>query len=170
MYGKTKWIIQIFWRKGAQRYLCERGNILISTLSACREYEDSEKGDSTEGICEFTNNSNIIGKSNDKIITEEANRLGFEIIDCENVTFENNTAINYIDDAFLLCLTSEKDRKILKDNFGEYGVKITNVEKFQDIINEALCSKFKFKNIGWRRGFVEYQEKEFSYNNTVYSK
>lgn len=144
--------------------LCEKGSILISTLSSCREYKDSEKGDSEEGISTFENKEKIIGNSKDKKVIEETRRMGIILEDCGTGVFQNNIVTNYIDDSFLLCLTTESDKDILKGGFGEYGVRILNVEKFQSIINEALCKKFNLKDLVWRRGSVQYGQRNLSYD------
>ena len=111
------------------------GNIWISTLTKCREYEDNERGDKEEGY-EKTHSGTLYGSSEDTVFVEKAANMGIEIgPGCSNCTIKNSTKVIAIQDAYILCTSLSAS---ISRNFGKYGVEITNPEEFFRRVSQTL--------------------------------
>jgi hypothetical protein len=103
-----------------------RGEIRISTLSKCREYEESQRGDPGEGMLTYVS-GNVVGESADADIQTVASRLNAEIGPevRGRVDLSGNVHVGRFSDGYLLCLTEVVNDKIMAD-FGSYCVEISS--------------------------------------------
>lgn len=81
------------------------GDVWISTLGECRNYENPAQGDREEAH-ETYNSGYIRGNGDNPALVEIGRRCGIEIgPGCQNITLSNNTRITSIPDAYVLCTT-----------------------------------------------------------------
>jgi hypothetical protein len=114
------------------------GKIYISTLGACRGYEEEGRGDREEGF-EKRIIDHAVGGSNDAAFVKMARNIGIGIGEgCSNITISNATGVNSIHDAYVLCTTDQFNAEKLGPRYGEYCVEITNPIAFFHAITRAL--------------------------------
>lgn len=118
---------------------CE-GKIRISTLETCRNYENQEQGDKDEGKETF-----IVSHMTDKDpnFHKKAEKLSMSFPSCSNVTITDCRSEVKLPDGFLLCTTARRDDKKFARDFGKYCVKINDVDKFYELINNELSKNFE---------------------------
>jgi len=114
------------------------GKVWISTLEACRAYEDPKQGDSEEAK-ETYNSGHAVGGSNDSAFVEIARRSGINIgPGCSNMSISNNIKISSLLNAYVLCTTSQFSPSNLSETFGKYCVEITDPKKFFIAVSRCL--------------------------------
>ncbi|WP_152416355.1 hypothetical protein [Pseudomonas sp. PAMC 26793] len=137
-----------------------KGQIFISTLKRCREYEDPLQGDSEEGFERFNTGRRITGNGSDPVFVAMAARAGIHIAqNAIGVTIENNSRTTYLHDAYVLCTTLGFSDDGLSKTFGKYCVKITSVDKFHSVVTSSLTSKAEI--IRSLRGQIIYKERSY---------
>lgn len=137
-----------------------RGHVLISTLKICREYEDPLQGDSEEGFERYTPGAAIRGGSNDSDFVTMAGRVGIRVGEgCEDIFINNAQIENSLHDAYVLCTTIGFSSDQLTDTFGNYCVKIKNLDAFQLEITKKL---FEISPVdAYFRGGITYKERSY---------
>lgn len=135
-----------------------RGEVFISTLQRCREYENPLQGDNEEGYERYNTGRSITGSGSDPAFVAMAARVGIHIApEAELVTLENNLRVSCLHDAYVLCTTLAGFKDDELEAFGKYCVKISNVEAFHAEITKALVS---ISNITKSlRGAIIYKER-----------
>ena len=116
------------------------GRIYISTLKACRAYEEEGRGDAEEGY-ERRLIDHARGGSNNSEFVELAQKVGIHIGEgCSNISLSNVEGVNFIHDAYVLCTTDQFDPKKLGPRYGKYCVEITDPLAFFNVVTRALLS------------------------------
>lgn len=117
-----------------------RGDVYLSTLENCRAYEDAEQGDPEEGF-EAYNASNLSGGSDDPEFVEQARRGGIAIEGkCSNIQIGSISKVESIEDAYVLCTTTQFLPENLNEKFGKYCVEIKDPRKFFVAVSKKLNS------------------------------
>ena len=157
--GYNEPVYRFFPEKWQAEALCQ-GNIWISTLETCREYEDPLQGDSGEATQTY-NSGYISGGSSDRGFVEMAARSGVHIGEgCSNISISECTNIQRLPDAYVLCTTKEFSPEKLSDTFGQYCVKISNPALFFKRASIALNKHKKIREGGI--GLVQYKGREYT--------
>ncbi len=140
--GYNQPIYRFFREKEHAEALC-RGEVWLSTLEKCRTYEDPLQGDREEAIHTYKSGT-VIGNGDDPKVIEVAKRSGLGLRECDGSVFmTDNTYIQHIDDAYVICTTLEYEPEKFAKSFGTYCVKITNPEMFFKSISACLNKKSK---------------------------
>lgn len=117
------------------------GKIRISTLKACREYENQEMGDKDEAK-EFYKITNAI-EDEDPNFHTKMNRLGISYAGSSGGIAINCTSEQQLPNSFLLCTTNlRNDEKFSKD-FGRFCLKIRDSERFFQLVSRAIHKEYK---------------------------
>ena len=136
------------------------GKVWISTLEACRRYENQKRGDPEEAVHRY-NSGFATGNGDDPEFVEIARRsmvlLGPDVT---NGVLSNNTVEDVLIDAFVLCTTENADPTDLEEKFGPYCVKISNSERFFDLVTKRLhqCREDVLENL---MGKVHYRDRNW---------
>ena len=119
--------------------LC-RGAVWISTLEACRGYEDPQRGDSGEGTLSY-NTGFIQADGTSDALRLIGARAGISIgPGCKNVTLSDNTRHTKLQDAYVVCTTLAFAPEDLSEAFGRYCVRIRSPEAFFAAVTTRLAS------------------------------
>lgn len=120
------------------------GKVWLSTLSACRGYEDADRGDPEEASLRYS--SGIIhgnGASEEvQVFARRARAFsGFKLLDVDDsvqdLTLKDNVVSASFADAYVLCLTS--DEAMPSGNaFGDCGIAISDSVLFFRLLTIAL--------------------------------
>lgn len=136
------------------------GRVWISTLEACRAYEDPLQGDSGEATHTY-NSGYAAGDSTDLNLLEIAARSGVRIgKNCSNIVVDGNISIQLLRDAFVLCTTREYNPQMLNDTFGMYCVEISNPNVFFEEVTKELNKITSLRSS--HMGEVIYSSREYS--------
>ncbi|MGM8931427.1 hypothetical protein [Salinicola halophyticus] len=101
------------------------GRIRLSTLEACRGYEDPARGDKGEGTWEYRV-ERAHGDWDDPELQYQASRVGIGIGPGSiGTTIENCSSYTTHPDAFLLSFTLNPSADFADGTFGSYGIKVT---------------------------------------------
>lgn len=152
-------VLYRFFTEAAHADAFVEGNIKLSTLEACRKHENSEQGDAEEAIHRY-NSGHIVGSSGDVDYSLIASRCG--VVDLgynKNTVISNNTVIELIPDAFVLCTTKEYDPDTMRVAFGSYCVEITDINRLYQLVTRALSKKYSIQNAQY--GHVLYKERSY---------
>lgn len=145
--NKTKPLNRFFKNK-EQALAFLDGDVWISTLQKCREFEDPQQGDIDEGSSTFHQEFLTI---KNRIITEEdiaiANLVGVRLpaagsfYDGE-IVLENNLGKTLIKNGFLLCTTNDPVSLQAQSPEWEYGIEINmNPDDFFRYLTMSLLIK-----------------------------
>lgn len=157
--GYNKPIYRFFPEKWQAESLC-KGNVWISTLEACRQYEDPLQGDPEEATHTY-HSGHIVGGSGDPAFVEMASRSGIHIGEgCSNITISNCTSIRRLPDAYVLCTTKAYNPRNLSDTFGNYCVEISNPVEFFKLASMALHKQKTIQE--GAMGLVKYQNRNYT--------
>ncbi len=137
-YGSPQKVFR-FFKEEWQADSLLRGEIWISTLDKCREYEDSEQGDPNEGIqTHLTSLTGGGGQAGEFKIQELIRRQGIIVDDPESTIFlSGNQHTQRFENSFVLC-TSTVDTPEVRNVFGNFGVQIIDTHLFNSILSFAL--------------------------------
>ncbi len=136
------------------------GNVWISTLETCRNYEDPKQGDKEEAR-HLYNSGLAVGGSGEPGFAEIARRSGFTIgPNCNSVWLEDITYVSVIPDAYVLCTTIEFSPNELGDTFGTYCVKILDPKQFLLTVTKYLDQVVPIKK--FMAGKVLYGARNYS--------
>lgn len=117
-----------------------RGEIFISTLKRCREYEHPTQGDHEEGFERYNTGRPITGGSSDTDFVAMAAKVGIRVgPGVDNLTLANNESVSYLHDAYVLCTTLKAFKGEQLKTFGKYCVKINDLARFHVEVTKALA-------------------------------
>lgn len=157
--GYNEPIYRFFPEEWQAESLC-KGNVWMSTLETCRQYEDPLQGDPEEATHTY-NSGHIFGGSDDPAFVEMAARSGVYIgPGCSGITISSCKNIQRISDAYVLCTTKEFSPQNLSNTFGNYCVKISNPTEFFKLISIALHKKRKIRE--GSMGLVQYKDRDYT--------
>jgi len=149
-----------FFKKECDANALANGEVYVSTLKRCREYEDKLQGDSGEAIhtCVVPYASS---ESTDH--RETLKQFGFHLQPGTNISFRNVTMNTSIVDAFVLCTTKYFDASKLGDEIGNYCVEISDPHRFFHAVGDAVSHKMlkKGEGIEFAFGPVTYKPRTF---------
>lgn len=136
------------------------GKVWLSTLETCRAYEDPQQGDPDEATHVY-NSGYAVGGSNDEAFKLIASRSGIMIgPGCSNITLNNNTYIEKLPDAYVLCTTEQFNPEKLSETFGKYCVEIEHPTEFFRIVTAALSKVLPIHQAAC--GPVAYRERKYT--------
>ncbi|MBP1086059.1 MULTISPECIES: hypothetical protein [Pseudomonas] len=119
-----------------------RGEIYISTLEKCRQYEDPLQGDPHEGHDFYSTGPIITGDGDDPDLVSIAARIGINMPPgAKNITISSGSATMVLRHAYVLCTTIGFESDTLQNTFGKYCVKIDNVHEFFHAISLCLHAR-----------------------------
>jgi len=132
------------------------GRFQISTLSACREYEESKRGDQDEGTGIY--NTGYLTGDNPNF-TKLARKAGISLSLAHpnaSIILNNNVITTRIPDAYIICMSHQEitDPETL-DTFGRHYVKISDVELFSHRVGIVLSRQIN-ANFNHEKGRVSY--------------
>ena len=116
-----------------------KGKIRISTLKACRLYENQEMGDKDEAKEVYK-----VSYMNDKDpnFHKKANKLNMSIVNSYNITVQNCSREQWLPNGFVLCTTDRRDDEKFSKDFGKFCLRINDSERFFQIISKAIHEKY----------------------------
>jgi len=160
MLGEHNQSVYRFFREEWQADALARGEVWLSTLETCRAYEDPEQGDPEEAH-ESYNSGHAVGGSDDPDFVEVARRSGIHIgPGCSNITLSNNTKKTVLQDAYVLCTTTEFSPEKLSETFGKYCVEITSPKDFYVRVSAILENSAPIKEAV--AGKVIYKDRNYT--------
>jgi len=116
-----------------------RGDIFVSTLKRCREYEDPLQGDREEAFERYNTGRTITGNGSDPAFVAMAAKAGIHIgPDSRNITISNNSRTSCLHDAYVLCTTLRPFEGGELESFGKYCVRINDVGGFHSKLTKNL--------------------------------
>jgi hypothetical protein len=132
-----------FFPKKSEAEALVSGKVWVSTLEACRGYDDPARGDAGEGTIEY-NSGTISGDGSDPRLQMIAARSGIGGIGpgAKNISISNVTHSMRIPDAFVLCTTEKYSPDDMKDGIGSYCVKITDPNRFFKKVTRRLAEEY----------------------------
>lgn len=116
------------------------GEFRISTLSACRGYEDANRGDPNEGSTSYNTGALTGAHPNARALARMAGiHLAGEGQLSEHVVLSNNTFVTKIYDGYVICMAHQPitDADTLR-TFGRYYVEISDVDLFSHRVGKTL--------------------------------
>lgn len=137
-----------------------RGDVYLSTLGNCRAYETPERGDPEEGYETYSAN-NLSGGSNDPQFVEQARR-GSIIIQghCDNIQIGKVTRVASLEDAYVLCTTTEFSPENLNEEFGRFCVEIKDPREFFIAVSNKINSRSAIRQAAIRK--VIYADRKYT--------
>lgn len=155
----NKPIYRFFPEKWQAEALC-KGNVWVSTLETCRTYEDPLQGDAEEATHNY-NSGHIFGDMSNPDFAKIASRSRISVDQgARDITISNNTYIQKLPDALVLCTTKEFSPEKLSDTFGNYCVKISNPIEFFMRTSIKLNERVKIKQ--GVMGKIQYNERFYT--------
>lgn len=135
-----------------------RGEIFVSTLKRCREYEDPLQGDREEAFERYNTGRTITGDGSDPAFVAMAANAGIHIgPDSKGITLSNNSRTSYLHDAYVLCTTLGAFEGEELESFGKYCVRINDVGGFHSKLTKNLLLTSNIERSV--RGGVIYKER-----------
>lgn len=134
-----------------------KGRIRISTLEACRSYENQEMGDKEEAQEVYTVNYMASGDPN---FFKKSEKLRLFLPCAPGSVIENCSVINHLPNGFLICTTNRRDDEKFSKDFGRFCIKINDSERFFQIVTQAIRKKFDL--LGGHHEKVTYQAQKYS--------
>jgi hypothetical protein len=145
--------------------LC-RGYVYLSTLGACRKYEDAQRGDKGEAIHSYYQPGEVRSGSDD--FATIAKTLGVGIPDgVSGVIIRNNLMTTRFVDGWVLCATYTDDAA-MENTFGKYCVRIDKPLRFMQRVSLALRDEAEKSGYQWHSarggmiGLVRYRAREYA--------
>jgi hypothetical protein len=138
-----------------------RGDIFVSTLKRCREYEDPLQGDREEGFERYNTGRSITRNGSDRAFVELAAKAAI-IVDPNalKVTLVNNERTTVLHDAYVLCTTLGFSEEQLTNTFGKYCVSIKSLATFHSRLTKSLGAHADLLNSS--RGKIIYKERFYT--------
>ncbi|MFJ3002211.1 hypothetical protein [Serratia liquefaciens] len=120
-----------------------KGIIRISTLEACRGYENPEQGDAGEASWLQSIGSLFIKDAKGGRF-ESLEMAGISVHpSATNVLIENSCGLTKIPNAYVLCTTRHYDKNVFSESFGKYCVEISNAHDFCVMISRKIATHHK---------------------------
>ncbi|WP_280564927.1 hypothetical protein [Chromohalobacter sp. 48-RD10] len=136
------------------------GRIRVSTLEACRGYEDPRRGDKGEGTWTYKS-GDIKGAADNPAVRYVAERIGVKVEGVggakTELSISNNTAHTKMTDAFVLCFTMNNTAGFASGTFGEHGVRVIHPQTLFQRITKEIQKSHSLSYSGMGR--VEYKER-----------
>ncbi len=122
--------------------LFAEGEIRLSTLKACRGYENPERGDKDEAheTYEVTHMTD-----RDPNFYSKSRRLGFHIGRSFGSVFKNCSSKSVLPNGFVLCTTARRDDEKFMKDFGEFCVKIKDIDLFYHLITLEIQKQYSLR-------------------------
>ncbi|CAI1863702.1 MULTISPECIES: hypothetical protein [Serratia] len=138
-----------------------KGLIRISTLEACRGYENPEQGDKDEATWMQRISSMLVDRSS----KEQSKALQHASInihpDAGINYYENITVTKKLQNAYVLCSTKYFNPDIFSESFGKYCVEISNAHEFCDKVTDSIALHYKnISRITGRYSDIHYTKRE----------
>jgi hypothetical protein len=138
------------------------GKIWISTLGTCRGYENPQQGDPSEATMIYATPGTIQGGTKDVDFATMADKLGINLLgNVANVTITNASFRDKLEDALVICTTSEYNPDALGKDFGQFCVEITNPNAFFQLLTHELSRRYAIRQYAF--GAVHYVERYHEY-------
>ncbi|MGF6712716.1 hypothetical protein QFZ41_003680 [Luteibacter sp. W1I16] len=131
-----------------------RGEVLLSTLSTCRDYTDPERGDPGEAVHGFAIDAPYPPSETELVAMARAlapMTVGHHVSDADCVS------IAEIRDAYLVSTTAVFDPSVMAEAFGSHCVAISDAKAFFDCVTETLATHMPVMDARW--GPVRYQDR-----------
>ncbi|WBF19837.1 hypothetical protein [Halomonas elongata] len=133
------------------------GRVRISTLEACRGYENPKRGDKGEGSWTYFS-GHVQGDGDDPALQYVAQRSSISVDrSCRDITISECQSYTRIPDAFVLCWTLYSGDGFADGELGGYGVKLSSPRKLMNLIGHELNQRFKLRNA--MMGAVSYRRR-----------
>jgi hypothetical protein len=141
MHTRTESMYRFF---DEERYADEfvNGNVFVSTFKRCRAYENKYQGDIGEGSLTY-NGGRFVGNSDSFEFKKILSNMPGIKIEGSNITFDNNTQVTRVHDAFVLCLTTKFQPGEFNIDFGRFCVEIINPKSLFSGLNSAIRHKYR---------------------------
>jgi hypothetical protein len=137
------------------------GTVWLSTLEACRAYEDPYQGDPDEAVQRYKSGHAVGGSDDDAAFKLIAERSGIFIgPGCSNNTVSNCSAVQRLPDAFVLCTTEKFNPESLSDTFGRHCVEIERPQEFFQLLTANLSKLHDVSAAAFGR--VIYRERSYT--------
>lgn len=151
-------VFRFFPERWQAEALC-KGNVWISTLETCRNYEDPLQGDKKEAVHTY-NTGDVYGDTGDPKFDEISARVGVGGFNSRGVRLVNCIGNQYIPDAYVLCTTTEFCPEDLSETFGMHCVKIEDPARLFAQVSVSINKIAKLKESAM--GKVEYKSREYT--------
>lgn len=113
-----------------------QGNVYLSTLEACRRYENEERGDRYEGYSLYSSGI-VSGLGSEPHMRTVGSRLGVELGPDTMGHFAWCSSRTRLSDSYVLCTTDRFSTSMFKD-FGNYCVEISCLPDFYMLMSKLL--------------------------------
>lgn len=138
----------------------KNGDIYISTMQNCREYENKSRGDRDEGRIKYAITDYMCDKSTPGF-EEAMRRVGFwPISGNPTMSFKNCAVINDLGNSYVLCTTLKHIPNILSKDFGDHCFKIEDPALFGLVIARRIQLEDKC-DLDFKIGHVAYTGRVF---------
>lgn len=138
------------------------GKLRVSTLETCRNHENKAQGDAQEGY--MFNYIREIHSSHPRFQVI-SNKSGICMIGSDNCVIKNSTYKECIEDAYLLCTTTQCRPEDFTDDFGDYCVEITDPLKMMEMITQTLHRTSKVTHCQYRE--IKYRSRAFQQEEII---
>lgn len=133
-----------------------QGSVWVSTLEACRKYEEKDRGDPGDGTM-WTQHPDAYGDGDTDAVVESLNLIGVSVPrDAKRVTVQDLSELNHIPDAWLFCMSAEYNPSTMK-SFGRYCVGIRDPQQLYDRLTDSIHTLTPLKQRA--RGPVTYADR-----------
>jgi hypothetical protein len=125
------------------------GYFHLSTLGACRGYENQERGDKNEGVLKTHLDQMHAEEIGDEHV-RQLNQVGIGVMPgatIRNFSIKNATLNESVLDAYVFCATRGFSRD-LRGDFGQYCVEITYPERVFELVTQALAKVRTIRSAG----------------------
>ncbi|HFK5650932.1 hypothetical protein [Enterobacter ludwigii] len=138
-YVPPKNIFRFFQDKEHAEALC-KGDVWLTTLQRCREYDDPLQGDAKEATHTYNGGTAVLhGDGTDHDFVTKAARLGIRVCPgAKNIQISGGFHSFSIDNAYVLCTTQEFNPSKLSATFGNYCVEISEPKEFFELVSAKL--------------------------------
>lgn len=163
--GKTHFLcdhqrpVYRFFKEEEHANALARGDVYLSTLESCRNYEDAEQGDAEEAHETYLSGY-LRGDSTDLQFVEQARRSGIIVVDSINTTIVDGSNTTWLSNAYVLCTTTEFLPENLNEKFGKYCVEIKDPRKFFVAVSEKLNSISTIREAATRK--IIYADRKYT--------
>lgn len=149
-----------FFNKPDEADALASGKVWLSTLERCREYEEQGRGDPEEAVHRYKS-GRIVANGDNPALQLMAARSGISIDPrCGRTVFANNTYVQRLSDAFVICTTEHYSPEKLSKTFGPYCVEINDPAEFFRLVTDALVRGYpRMCPHGWGR--VTYGDRSY---------
>jgi hypothetical protein len=145
--AKTPEFVYRFFKELSHAQALLNGQVWLSTLNTCRQYENNAQGDQLEATRVISHGS-FQGPFNSVLDGGFTNSVGFPIHLGPAARIENLVTHEKLRDGYLICATHAFAPDKLNKDFGEFCVQISKPEAFMTAIANKLRSEREMEQIG----------------------